>query len=540
MAARTAWQCAMVFGFAAIAGLSATEVRAEFAELPATPAASAAPAVARSPERMAEPIAETLAQSLETAERETDYWRTARRLLAERLRTIATIRRALLLPDPEAIAAIDFDLYRNTLETERFLRQFATLFDADVNTDGLSNCRGIAVTLDDRSRVYCALANTQIAIQSLFDPLSQQQDAIADLPPSTFLPGTIVVGTPGEPDRLATQPGQPFDAATPLPGVTAKPPLARTLQRNTPPAYSPPPALIDQLDAITAPLRDARLALPSAFAISLPDDDTAIADRATPAASFATPTDTTSSSQTPLQTQPDRLLTYLPPINTTRPNPTGNRILATHSDHAPLVSAAPYTSVPGLPNAIEADAFVPSLLLEMAGDRLEVVSLGFDFGAIAELGAVDLDGLSIESALDRLDPSLRSAFTDYRPPELFADLHADRQRARLGKNGAFGIDTGVTTSLPAIADRVYLFRSIQYGLPEFVETGRALYPSERRDLARRLVVPSFDGVIAVELVAATEDGGYQVRWRLLERFPEPQIVDLYDYVNYGDARSPSW
>jgi hypothetical protein len=193
-----------------------------------------------------------------------------------------------------------------------------------------------------------------------------------------------------------------------------------------------------------------------------------------------------------------------------------------------------------LPNAIEVNAFVPSLLLEVAGDRLEVVSAGFDFGAIADLGAVDLDELSIESALAALDPSIRPAFSDYRPPELFADLHADRQRARLGKNDAFGMTTGVPTSLPAIADRVYLLRSIQYGLPEFIETGRALYPSERRDLAERLVVPSFDGLIAVELVAATAEGGYQVRWRLLERFPDPKIVDLYNYVNYGDARSPSW
>ena len=539
MATRTAWQCVMVFGFAAIAGLIATRAQAEVS------ASSAEFPSVRSPESRAELSVEPnttrqpqpLAQSVETIERETDYWLVARRLLAERLRTIATIRRALLLPDPDAIATIDFDLYRNTLATERFLRQFATSLNADFNTDLPSDCHGFATILDDRSRVYCALAKTQSAIQSLFDPLSQQQEAIADLPPSTFLPGTIIVGTPGEPDRLATQPGQPFEAATPLPGITAKPPIARTLQRNTPPAYSPPPALIDQLDAIAIPLRDARLALPTVFAISLPDDDTTLnPDRATPAASFATPTDTTSSPPT----SPDRPLTYLPPTNTTRPNPTGNRILATHNDHTPLVSVAPSATVPGLPNAIEREAFVPSLLLEMAGDRLEVVSLGFDFGAIAELGAVDLDGLSIESALDRLEPSLRPAFTDYRPPELFADLHADRQRARLGKNGAFGIDTGVATSLPAIADRVYLFRSIQYGLPEFIQTGRALYPSERRDLARRLVVPSFDGVIAVELVAATEDGGYQVRWRLLEQFPEPQIVDLYDYVNYGDARSPSW
>jgi hypothetical protein len=539
MAARTAWQCAIVFGFAAIAGLSATNSQAEVVASPAE--LPIAPALEPITEPVTKPVTEPLPEesrthSLEAAERDTAYWLAARRLLAERLRTIATIRRALLLPDPEAIAAIDFDLYRNTLATDRFLRQFAPSLNADFNTDLPSDCHEFTATLDDHSRVYCALANTQIAIQGLFDPLSQQQDAIADLPPSTFLPGTIVVGTPGEPDRLATQTGQPFEAATPLPGVTAKPPLARTLQRNTPPAYSPPPALIDQLDAIAAPLRDARLALPSTFAISLPDDDTTIADHITPATSFATPTDTSDSPQA----QPDRPLTYLPPINSTRPNPTGNRILATQIDHIPLVSVAPYTAVPGLPNAIEAGEFVPSLLLEMAGDRLEVVSSGFDFGAIAELGAVDLDGLSIESALSRLDPSLRPAFADYRPPELFADLHADRQRARLGKNGAFGIDAGVTTSLPAIVDRVYLFRSIQYGLPEFVQTGRALYPSERRDLARRLVVPSFDGVIAVELVAATDDGGYQVRWRLLERFAEPQIVDLYDYVNYGDARSPSW
>ncbi|NJN61277.1 MAG: hypothetical protein HC795_06880 [Coleofasciculaceae cyanobacterium RL_1_1] len=531
MAARTVWQCMMVLGFTAIAGLTAPRSQAEV-----TAQATTSPATFASG-HTTELTATSLSQHASSAEREVEFWLAARRLLAERLRTIATIRRALLLPDPEAIAAIDFDLYRNTLATERFLRQFATSLNADLNIDEPFDCRELAVTLDDRSRVYCALATTQFAIQSLFDPLSQQQDAIADLPPSTFLPGTIIVGTPGEPDRLATQPGQPFEAATPLPGVTAKPPIARTLQRNTPPAYSPPPALIDQLDAIAIPLRDARLALPAVFAISLPDDDTTLSpDRATPAASFATPTDTTSSPTT----SPNRPLTYLPPINTTRPNPTGNRILETHNDHAPLVSVAPFATVPGLPNAIEAEAFVPSLLLEIAGDRLEVVSSGFDLGVIADLGAVDLDELSIESALNQLDPSLRPAFADYRPPELFADLHADRQRARLGKNGAFGLDTGVTTSLPAIANQVYLFRSIQYGLPEFIETGRALYPSERYDLARRLVVPSFDGVIAVELVAATEDGGYQVRWRLLERLPEPQIVDLYNYVNYGDARSPSW
>ncbi|TAF54931.1 MAG: hypothetical protein EAZ61_04890 [Oscillatoriales cyanobacterium] len=495
------------------------------------------------PPRPLAPTAPTanLTQSLETAELNTEFWLAARRLLAERLRIVATMRRGLLLPDPEAIATIDFDLYRNTLATERFLTQFAPLLNANFNTDLPSDCSGFTVTLDDRSRVYCALAHTQLEVQGVFDPLRQQQMAIADLPPSAFIPGTIVVGTPGEPDRLATQPNQSFDAATPLPGVTAKPPLARTLQHYTPPAYSPPPALIDQLETIAVPLQEARFALPSAFAISLPEDqqDRPNGDRPIPTASF-TPAHETNDSASTSSEYP---LTYLPPRQSSQPNPTGNRILATDlppAPLAPLMSVAFDTAVPGLPNAIEVNPFVPSLLLEIAGEQLEVVSSGFDFGAIADLGVVDLDGLSLESALARLDPSIRPAFADYRPPEFFADLHADRQRAHLGKNGAFGVTTGVATSLPAIGDRVYLLRTIQYGLPEFIETGRALYPTERQDLAQRLVVPSFDGLIAVELVAATAEGGYQVRWRLLERFPEPQIVDLYNYVNYGDARSPSW
>ena len=525
MATRTAWQSLMVLGAVAIAGLIMPPGRAEVAASLAEPSNSPTPAL----------LTEPLAQGLETAELNTEYWLTARRLLAERLRTIATIRQGVLLPDPEAIATIDFDLYRNTLATERFLSEFAPLLNQSFNNDLPAACSGLTMTLDDRSQVYCALVNTQIPIQGLFDPLRQQQEAIADLPPSAFIAGTIIVGTPGEPDRLTTQPNQSFDAATPLPGVTAKPPLARTLQHQTPPAYSPPPALIDQLDAIAAPLQEARLALPSAFAISLPDDP-ATADRPMPTANFAPSQAITDSASTPAEPP----LTYLPPTHNTRPNPTGNRILATDPNHTPLVSVASYSAVPGLPNVIEVNAFVPSLLLEVAGDRLEVVSAGFDFGAIADLGAVDLDELSIESALAALDPSIRPAFSDYRPPELFADLHADRQRARLGKNDAFGMTAGVPTSLPAIADRVYLLRSIQYGLPEFIETGRALYPSEQRDLAERLVVPSFDGLIAVELVAATAEGGYQVRWRLLERFPDPKIVDLYNYVNYGDARSPSW
>jgi len=471
-------------------------------------------------------------------ERETEYWHTARRLLAERLYTIVAIREALLLPDPDAIARVDLDLYENLLKTRRFLRAFG----ADLGAGDRPGCGAAPAIRDDRLQVYCALVNTQPAIEALFEPLRVQQDAIADLPPSAFLPGTIAVGTPGEPDRLVTDDDRAstFDAATPLPGVTAKPPVARAPRPVVPPAYSPPPALLERLDAIVAPLLVARDVLPRAFAIALPES----VDRPrTAAASLAAPADRPTNSPA-TETLAPRPNGYIPPntIDLAR-NPTGNRIL-TDAPHTPLlsnsVSAAPMATVPGLPNAI-ATEFVPSLLLEIAGDRLEVVSLGFDFGAIAEIGTLDRDRdfetLTLNAALDRLDPELRPAFADYRPPDTFAALHADRQRVWMGKNDALGIAAGIATTQPAIADRVYLLRTVQYDLPEFVETGRALYPSERRNLDRALETPSFDATIAVQLLAATDDGGYLVRWRLLERFADPQIVDLYNYVNDRTGRT---
>ena len=464
-----------------------------------------------------------IAQSFSTTDREANYWLRARRLLAERLYTLIATREALLLPDPDAIAGVDLDLYENVLKTDRFLREFSADFDE-------SGCGSTPIARDD-VLVYCALALTQPTIEAFFEPLREQQDAIADLPPSSLLPDAIAIGTPGEPDRLATADDDTttFDAAPPLPGVTAKPPLARTPRRVVPPAYSPPPELLDRLDGIVVSLLVAREALPAAFAIALPSDEMDSQSAPIAAAGFSTPAGST-------PTEPDELQPRAAiPSHTARPNPADNRILSDAS-YMPLVSAAPLVTVPGLPNAME-ESFVPSLLLEVAGDRLAVVSMGFDFGAIADLGEVDLEALTLESALDGLDPELRAAFGDYRPPETFAALHADRQRARTGKTEALGVPDGVAISLPAIADRVYLFRSIQYSLPEFIETGRALYAEERRYLAGALETPSFDATIAVQLLESTADGGYLIRWRLLERFPDPQIVDLHNYTNERTGRT---
>jgi len=516
-----------------------------------------------------EPIAPTSAlQSFDDPR----FWTQARRLLAERLYLLATTRQALTLPDPVAIADLDFQLYRHLILTRRF--------QAALSSEPAALCHQTTTTepphpaqLDPAKKaVYCSLIQTNGAIDALFEPLSQQQAEILRLTPLSAQQAAwlTVPGTTSEPGRLLepnTNRGSFDPTDTPLPGVTAKPPAAQVVRFYTPPAYAPPPSLVGQLTTIIEQLTAVLPNLPAGLEIVPPQEAAERRDRWT--YELATYEYEVYADFLAL---PNTGLARLLPGEVIRqqPNPVGNRVLEAREVFMPLQTPlqasleAPLQAPlnPTITDSIETinpiNSFVPRLLLEVANNQLTTVSEGLDYGFVVDLGDVDLAGLSFadlsdfaetfdtNSPINSLTNSSASLQTDlqaaiaYRPPDRLDLLQADRQRVRLGKTGALGVTQGVATTLPLVMNHTYLLRSIQFALPDFILTGRSLRPTEREQLASQLEIPSADLLIAVRPVAMQLDGSYTVQWQILAQFPNPQIIDLYNYVNYGDSRSPSW
>ncbi|MDY6785883.1 MAG: hypothetical protein SW833_25595 [Cyanobacteriota bacterium] len=201
--------------------------------------------------------------------------------------------------------------------------------------------------------------------------------------------------------------------------------------------------------------------------------------------------------------------------------------------------------LPLVPLETLAKGFIPRLTLKVEGDTLIIPADSLTYGFIADLGDdtdfedfPDFDDGRIDwdnNDFDELSSAQRELFRNYRPPERLQAIQADQRRFLFDK---LGLDILPEARPPAVAyarmerDRTYLLRLVQYQLPEVVLNDEPIARSRRRHAGRILETPSSDLLIAFRPIRQDPDGSYVVLWKIVKRFPNPEISDLKNYVTF--------
>lgn len=177
------------------------------------------------------------------------------------------------------------------------------------------------------------------------------------------------------------------------------------------------------------------------------------------------------------------------------------------------------------PSLGEKDGFTPNFALSLVGDNFHVLASGVDYSLMANLGNMPIEKL--DTNLENVT-TLAKAFLTYQPPRQLNLLQQERRRIATNKQN----NSGLLSSVPAQLNNTYLVRSFQFKLPSAILTGQKLTPQERLSIDELLKISSSDTIVAFRPVRQRSDGSYTVLWRVLNKFPAPQIEDLEAYLKY--------
>jgi len=126
--------------------------------------------------------------------------------------------------------------------------------------------------------------------------------------------------------------------------------------------------------------------------------------------------------------------------------------------------------------------------IELQQNRLSVGFAGYDYGLMAKAGNGPLDEVNSET------PSVR-ALADYKAAATEADARSEHRRIGAGANIG-----GVTVRsyLPVELNENYVLRSLNY--------------------------PDSDVLVVFKVVGKDEDGSVTILWKLLKRYPKPEVA----------------
>lgn len=424
------------------------------------------------------------------------FWTQAQRLSTDLLVAISGIEQSIAARDPLKLLGWRDRLASDLNATRQFLEFRSPHPDLACapTLSPLENPAAIATGFDpDELWVYCTLSLSHDRLVPVLDSLDRQI-ALVDRP--IFVPPLGQL----EPPALGIPLKPPF-SAVPLPPVRPIDPVPLN-------EFATPLAAAKDL------LTRSREVFPPDFAVTLPEGKLVeiYPEEAQPYADFLD--------------RPQTGIVRIVPSIVYNPyaNPTGIA--------PPLPVRVPFTPL----LEPETDGkFVDRLALQVSDGNFQLVFPGVNYGFMTDLGDVAIEAL--DPALTNglaLSPDLLDLFLEYQPPREFAAIQEDRQRFIANKLDAFGLSAPVAVQLPAQLNRTYLVRSIQFDLPDLIVTGRPLTQRERRILALLLETPSSDLLVAFRPIARRSDGSYLVLWRVLQEFPDPEILDLFKYVNAPD------
>lgn len=125
--------------------------------------------------------------------------------------------------------------------------------------------------------------------------------------------------------------------------------------------------------------------------------------------------------------------------------------------------------------------------ISLGQNQFKVGFAGADFGLISRLGEIGIDQITLDHPGVQL-------LAEYIPPSKLPEAREQQQRVGKGfSSGAYFYRNNV----PAEADTTYILRSVSY---------------DRSDV-----------LVAFRTIRKDVDGSFIIRWKILKRFPAPQL-----------------
>ncbi len=448
------------------------------------------------------------------------FWPRAEYLVQQQLNLIQRINKALASPDLNRVQGAQGQLFVQERRVKRFLKSQYRIPEL-LCTNSQEDTTIVTELNASQRKIYCALYGSMQQLQSMDALLEHRLPMLVGLRTPELLPsGRISLLNRQQTviPRFSPVPDFP-DPEPPVLDVPAKRPLSG-YQPPFQPAIAPSREANVILSAARKPLLSSLDAFPSSAQIIDPAIATQIADRGDYAL-WATDVQKHSN----FLALPDTGIARVLPAESYRldPNQLRNRIRPTVAERFPFVPLLKSNS-----------GYAPRLALEVEDGNFQIPMPGMDYGFLVNLGDVPLEELEVnQQNTSILSSKQAKLFLNYVPPNHLEDLQAEQRRFLTTKIGAGfipSLTTPASNQAPVVLKNTYLLRLVQFQVPEVLLTGEPITRSERRYLNLILDTPSSDVLVAFRPVQQRFDGSYIVLWRVLDQFPEPQIVDLHKYV----------
>ncbi|MFB2937062.1 hypothetical protein ACE1B6_17575 [Aerosakkonemataceae cyanobacterium BLCC-F154] len=423
----------------------------------------------------------------------TNFWQSAEQLVQEQIYLVSRLEKAIASADPEFLRGVRSQLFLHTSAVDRFLRSYyASPVDLCriVSLGNSTNLPPFVSLTPEQLQLYCYLYISTNSLETLKPIINGRLVRLGDVQPIS--PPQITPLPSPEPPIIGREAKQPIEGYLPpvLPAIAisieATTPLLTTrrlLSQAT--ALFPPPTRFNFPSQLIEDPYDISAALNQLYSPFLALENTGIA-RILPAEFYR---------------QDAKELR--------------SRLLASRLERFPY------------PPLAETGVFLPRLEIQLDNNQFQIVQRGLNYGFIEDLGDVPIENLNAK-LLNIAEPT-REFFLKYQPPDRLEALQIDRRLFITGK-----IEDVCCIKLfaqaPAILNHTYLVRTVQFQLPEAVLNNERINKRQRRNLELLLTTPSSDLLIAFRPISRNPDGSYTVLWRILNRFPDPQITDLVNYV----------
>jgi hypothetical protein len=421
------------------------------------------------------------------------FWQSAQQLVQEQIYLVSRLEKAIASADPSFIRGVRSQLFLHTSAVDRFLRLY---YASPVNL-----CRSVSSGTPTNPPIFTNLTREQL---QLYCYLYISTYTLEPLKP--IIEGRIV--RLGDVQPISPPPITPLPSPEPpLIGREAKQPIA---------GYLPPvlPAIAISIEA-TEPLLTSRRLLSQAALLFPPTTRFNFTDRLT-----EDPYDISEAFNqlySPFLALTNTGIARILPAEFYRQDAKElrSRLLASRLERFPYPALA------------ESGIFLPRLEIQLENNQFQIVQRGLNYGFIEDLGDVPIENL--DPNLLTIAKPTREFFLQYQPPDKLEALQIDRRLFITGKI-ADVCCIKLFAQSPAILNHTYLVRTVQFQLPEAVLNNERISKMQRRNLELLLTTPSSDLLIAFRPVSRNPDGSYTVLWRILNRFPDPQITDLANYV----------
>lgn len=470
-----------------------------------------------------------------------EFWPDAQQIYQDTIYLLDRVETAIVSADAKDIRIINGQITQHLISLDKFVKKYTPR--ANRLCLPSATVEKITDLSPKQQKIFCSIYLSREQLQPLQPFLNRQLQNLADIlenKSSQFTTNRNIENTLDNSQPSLSNSIPKSANNNPVIGLNSKQPLAE-YEAPVKPAIAPPEEAKLLLQKLQQKIEQNLKEFP-------------------PSVNFVTTAELKAESAKSINTVPDyELETYskflkIPNTGITKilpaqayiapPNTIQNRLALTPGDRFPF---APLLT-PG--QKTETNNFLPRLAMQIDNNQFQIVNKDLNYGFMIDLGAIDLDKLqlpktenTIPDSIARIfagkiskslniSPTTLEFFRNYRPPNLLEELQEDRNRFIKGKLDYFSLKDSLVTQAPIVLNHTYLMRTIQYKLPDFIRNQQPLQSQQRRYLSLLLETPSKDLLIAFQPISQGSDGSYNVIWRVIGQFPDPQIQDLNKYVEF--------